>query len=96
LRQLSAKLLLQSGEVSALALALEHGAGLFLSDDTAARVAAETLGLKVHGTLGIVVRAIRRGTRTRNQVRELLESIPEQTTLHLSRSLLSRVLISLP
>jgi len=50
------------------------------------------LGLKVHGTIGIVVRSIRRGQRTKSQVLELLRAIPEKSTLHLKRSLLQEII----
>ena len=48
------------GERSAIALAQEHGA-LLLVDDRAARRHAETVGLRVVGTLGLLVQAKRRG-----------------------------------
>ena len=51
---------LGSGERSAIALAHEHGAVL-LVDDRAARRYAEAAGLRVVGTLGLLVQAKRRG-----------------------------------
>jgi len=87
---------LDAGEIAALTLMEEWRGDLFLSDDAAARLAAESLGFRVHGTVGLVIRALRRGTRTIAQVRSTLEQIPTRSTLHINRSLLDRVIASLP
>ena len=50
---------LDSGEAAAIALALDLGADLVLSDDRQARLAAERLALRVRGTLGILLEARR-------------------------------------
>ncbi len=47
--------LLHAGEAEALALALELQPGWFLTDDAAARLMAESLGLEAHGSLGVVL-----------------------------------------
>jgi predicted nucleic acid-binding protein len=83
---------LHAGEIESLELALEHRAGMFFTDDTAARLAARHLGLRTHGTIGIIVRAIRRRLRTKQQVLAVLRALPQQSSLHLKRSLLDRVL----
>lgn len=93
---LAAALGLHAGEVGALQLARQLPARLFLTDDAAARLAGEALGLRVHGTIGLLVRAVRRHTRTVAQVRTTLETIPVQSSLHLSRELLHQVLAQLP
>jgi predicted nucleic acid-binding protein len=41
---------------------------ILLTDDAAARLAAEKLSYEAHGTLGVVVRALRRKQRTKRQV----------------------------
>ena len=87
---------LDAGEIAALTLMEEWPGDLFLSDDAAARLAAETSGFRVHGTIGLLIRAIRRGTRTIAQVRSTLEQIPTRSTLHINRRLLGRVIASLP
>lgn len=51
---------LEAGECAAISRALEIGAGL-LMDERAARAHAAALGLAVTGTLGVLVRARRRG-----------------------------------
>lgn len=83
---------LDAGEIEALALLEGSQGALFLCDDAAARLAGESLGIKVRGTIGILLRAIRRGRRTRREVKALLEEIPKKSTLHISRSLLDKVI----
>mgnify|MGYP005844519263 FL=1 len=51
---------LDAGECAAIGRALEIGAAV-LVDDAAARAHAAALGLRVTGTLGVLVRARRRG-----------------------------------
>ena len=84
---LARSLVLHTGELEALQVALEHGRSLLLTDDTAARLAAGNMGIPVHGTIGVVVRSIRRQQRTAEQVLAVLRSLPQQSTLHLKKSL---------
>ena len=84
-------LALHTGEMEALRVALEHLPALLLTDDTAARLAARDLSIRAYGTLGILLRAIRRGQRTKYAVLELLEELPQRSTLHLKRNLLDKV-----
>jgi predicted nucleic acid-binding protein len=91
LETLAQVLSLHAGEWEALRLILEHP-GLLLTDDTAARLAATSLGIRAHGTIGILIRAIRRKQRTKPQVLKLLHSLPASSTLHLKRSLLDTVI----
>lgn len=83
---------LHKGELEALRVGLDHGSAIFLTDDTAARLAAGQLGMIAHGTIGILLRSIRRRQRTKNEVLALLKSLPFRSTLHLRRSLLDRVI----
>ena len=91
LRGLFETMSLHRGEQEALALATKHEDALLLTDDTAARLAAGVLGLGVHGTIGMLIRAIRRAQRTKEQVLELLGAIPTKSTLHLKRSFLAAI-----
>jgi predicted nucleic acid-binding protein len=63
-----------------------------LTDDAAARLAAGRLGFEVHGTIGVLVRAIRRTKRTKRQILNLLRAIPSRSTLYISKSLLASVI----
>lgn len=83
---------LHTGEWEALRLALEFPTGIFITDDTAARLAAGNLGIKTHGTIGILVRAIRRKQRTRAEILNILHALPRKSTLHLKPSLLQSVI----
>jgi predicted nucleic acid-binding protein len=79
---------LHEGEREALGVALEQQAKLFLTDDTAARLAARSLGIPVHGTIGVLFRAIRMGRKSGQEIAALLRSLPSHSTLHIRRSLL--------
>lgn len=83
---------LGAGEMAALTLMDRIAARMLLCDDAAARLAAESLGFTVRGTIGILVRSVRAGLRSRPQVLDLLRSIPSKSTLHLSRRLLDSVI----
>jgi predicted nucleic acid-binding protein len=87
---------LDTGEIAALDLLEKAPGSLFLCDDAAARLAAGSLGFRVHGTVGLIIRAIRRGTRTPAQTRAMIEEIPARSTLHISRRLLREIVQLLP
>lgn len=83
---------LHAGEREALCLCLEFSGALLLTDDTAARLAAKTLAVEAHGTLGLLVRAIRRRQLSKAHVLELLSQIPERSTLHIRPTLLAEII----
>ncbi len=89
---LSKALSLDKGELESLSLIQENPDAIFLTDDAAARLAAEELGYKVHGTIGIILRAIRKKIRTPKDVVKLLNRIPKDTTLFLRPSLLEKII----
>lgn len=93
LEALAQVLTLHTGELEALRVALEVGPGMLLTDDTAARLAAGNLGIPTHGTIGILVRAIRRQQRTKPEILTILSTLPARSTLHLKRSLLDAVIL---
>ena len=86
---------LHPGERAALALLLERPDGMLLTDDDAARRSAETLGLGVTGTLGILLRGVRRGQLNREEASGILRDIRAQSSLHASRALIARCLAAL-
>lgn len=88
---LSKALSLNKGEMESLSLIQENPDAIFLTDDAAARLAGEELGYKVHGTIGIILRAIRKKMRTPKDVVELLNRIPKETTLFLRPALLEKI-----
>ena len=83
---------LDAGETAALTLAEHHTLHMFLTDDAAARLAAESLGFRVHGTIGIIIRSIRRHLRSRQEALDILMNIRERSTLHIARNLLNEVI----
>ncbi|MBI3152132.1 MAG: DUF3368 domain-containing protein [Chloroflexi bacterium] len=65
---------------------------LFLTDDSAARLVAEEFGYKVHGTLGLLVRAVRKGHRSPKEILAVLRDLQKKSSLHIRSSLLSDVI----
>ena len=80
------------GEQAALSLMPDHPQAIFLTDDAAARLAAVTLGYRVHGSIGILLRAVRRQQRTREEILAVLRTLPAQSTLHIRSSLLQEII----
>ena len=83
---------LQNGEKEAIYLSHQSPNSLFLTDDTAARLAARSLGITVHGTIGILVRSIRLKHKSKQEVVSILRSLPQKSTLHIKRSLLDDII----
>lgn len=83
---------LDQGEIQALSLLSARPQAIFLCDDAAARLAAEELGFRVHGTVGLLIRSARQGLRSREDVIALLRSLPELSTLHIRPALLQEIL----
>ena len=86
---LSRILPLHDGEVEALRVATDHPGAWLLTDDTAARMAASSLRIRVHGTIGILLRSIRRRQRSRQAVADILRELPRRSTLHIRPALLA-------
>jgi predicted nucleic acid-binding protein len=84
---------LAAGETAALALAEQQRLVVFLTDDSAARLAGEALGFRVHGTIGMLLRSIRRGMRSRSEELDILASLRERSSLHIAPNLLAEVVI---
>ena len=83
---------LDIGEQEALSCLDSCPDAILLTDDAAARLAAKTLRLRTHGTVGILLRAIRRNQRSRDEVLGLLHEIPHRSTLHIRPSLLREII----
>ena len=64
IKQRELESIVDKGEASAIALALEIANSLIVLDDLRARVIAEDLGLEVTGTLGVIVKCKREGIIT--------------------------------
>lgn len=83
---------LHHGEREALALCLARPGARLLTDDAAARLAAETLDVMAHGTLGLILRSVRRRLRSPEQGLQLLADVPGRSTLHIRPALLSQII----
>ena len=75
--------LLDPGEADALALTQQLGADWFLTDDTAARLLAQSLEVEVHGSLGVVLWAAATKHLTYNEAKATLDRLA-QSSLWLS------------
>jgi predicted nucleic acid-binding protein len=83
---------LHRGELEALKIASDHPGCIMLTDDSAARLAAQSLSLAVHGTIGILIRAIRRKQRSKEEILAILRLLKEISTLHIRSSLLNEII----
>lgn len=88
-------LALDKGEMNALSLMDLHPKAIFLTDDSAARLAAEHRGIKAHGTIGILIRSVRQGHRTEREVIDLLRGLRSRSTLYIRPSLLAEIIQAL-
>ncbi len=64
-------------------------------DDAAARRVADNLGYRSIGSLGVITAAVDEGRMARREAIVLLQSIPTQSTLHVRRSFLEKVIATL-
>ncbi|MGD8792938.1 MAG: DNA-binding protein [Anaerolineae bacterium] len=83
---------LDVGEQAALSLMRLYPNAILLTDDAAARLAADQLSVEVHGTIGVLLRSIRRGQRTAEEALSLLQQLPQRSTLHIRSDLLLAVI----
>jgi len=84
---------LDVGETEALALMEKNPQAVFLTDDASARMVAEQMGFRVHGTIGVLVRSIRRGQMEPGEVLRILGEAPSKTTLYMKHSLLDEIVL---
>ena len=92
LQALVRALALDLGEQAALSLMASHPDAVLLTDDAAARLAAESFGYRVHGSIGILLRAIRRRQRTQQEVLSILRDLPVRSSLHIRPALLEEII----
>ncbi len=83
---------LDQGEIEALAILELYPGFLFLTDDAAARLAAEQRGYSSHGTIGLLIRSVRVGRRTPNSVLKSLKRIQKYSTLHIRPALMNEII----
>lgn len=83
---------LDAGEIEAFAIIEKNPGALFFTDDASARIVADRMGFKVHGTIGIIVRTIRREIMQPEQVLQILAGIASKSSLHIRPSLLQKII----
>jgi len=83
---------LHRGEKEALFAMRKFTGDLLLTDDAAARLAAKALGMRAHGTLAVLIRSIRRGQKSKEELLSILRSIPQRTSLFIKRSFLEEAI----
>lgn len=76
--------LLDAGEAESLAHAEETRPDLFVTDDAAARLMADTLSVPARGSLGIVLLCAVHGHLSRQDAEAHLRALAEKSTLWLS------------
>jgi predicted nucleic acid-binding protein len=69
-----------------------HPEAILLTDDAAARLAAKGLGYRVHGSIGILLRAVRRQQLTAQETLSILRDLPSQSTLYIRPDLLAEII----
>ncbi|WP_254533434.1 nucleic acid-binding protein [Natrinema gelatinilyticum] len=80
---------LDPGETAALAVASEHSA-VPLTDDLAARDAAEDLDVEVHGSIGVIVLGYTREELTKSKAIELMRALQTETSLFVTEAVVER------
>lgn len=74
---------LDPGETAALAVAAAHDA-ILLTDDLAARDAATSLGVEVHGSIGIIARGYAENRLDQEEAAALMQMLQHETSLFLT------------
>jgi predicted nucleic acid-binding protein len=80
--------LLDAGEAEAIELARQLRAHWFLTDDASARLVAQSLGLEVHGSLGVVLWSAAAGRLPRAAAEDALDMLAH-SSLWISPSVLA-------
>jgi predicted nucleic acid-binding protein len=83
---------LDAGELAALVFMSQDPGLLFVTDDAAARLVATKPGYNVRGTIGVLLRAIRRDLMKPEEVIDRIKLIPFQSSLYIKASLLQEVI----
>ena len=95
LRSMCRAFSLDAGETEALTIVEKHQDSIFFTDDASARLVADRMGFRVHGTIGIIVRAIRKDYMQPNRVIQVLSDIPSKSSLHIKSSLLEEIIMEI-
>jgi len=83
---------LDAGETEAIILSSSHPGLILLTDDAAARLAASSLSIRAYGTIGVLLRAVRRQQLQPAEVIDILEELSSRSTLFIKHSLLKGII----
>lgn len=86
---------LDAGEAHAIALAQQVQADWFLTDDATARVFAQSLGVEVRGSLGVVLAAAAFHLLTPAEARNAIQRLAQESTLWVSARVVQTALHAL-
>ena len=86
---------LGAGEKQTIHLALRNHADVVLLDDAEARHAAQALGLRVRGTLGVIVQAVKTQQLKHTEAMFLIQTIQSRDDIWIAEELCRRVLAKL-
>jgi len=89
---LSQKYSLDLGEATSISLAKQEKINLFLTDDLSARFVSDELGLEVHGTVGIVLKAFREGIITKKKSIEIIKKLYEESAIFITKDLVNYII----
>lgn len=92
LQTLAVAFALDRGEIDSLCLMEKYPTAMFLTDDAAARLVAEQRGYRAHGTIGLLIRSVRRGERKADEILTLLRTLPQRSTLFIRPDLLKNII----
>jgi len=92
---LGLSLALDRGELEALSLMDIYPHVVLLTDDSAARLAAEQRCLEAHGTIGLLIRSVRKDRRKGDDVISMLRDLPNRSSLYVRTSLLEEIIYEL-
>ncbi|MBI4170566.1 MAG: hypothetical protein HY514_02645 [Candidatus Aenigmarchaeota archaeon] len=83
---------LDIGESQCIALASQDNIKLLFTDDLSARVIAENSGLEVHGTVGIILRAYKKGIMSKKAAIQSIRYLKEKSSLFITSDLIEYIL----
>ncbi len=83
------RITLDAGELDCLALCQRHPAAIFLTDDLAARREAQRLGVPVHGSVGVIVRAFPVGLLAHAEADAALIALRDCRSLFVTKAIIN-------
>ena len=83
---------LNLGEAAAISLTLQKKADYFLTDDLDARQVAKEYNLKVHGSIGIIMRAFRNKIISKDQAIEKIKELKVKSSLFITQDLINEAI----